>query len=172
VSAEIVPYTWYVPSAAVCLVNPTVRCHHTCSCKKTHCSCSSCPGSAPSCSSALSNQQPGACCDGYECCQRVCSTCTTCTGSGKKRHCSSHSCHCHCSYSVSDSYCKVYERVRVFCLRAGNASPHHCAAPFVLLLVLLFVLTQIVCNTCYEDDLIVSYHDASGNTHQATYTVR
>ena len=56
----------------------------------------------------------------------------------------------------------------------GRATPHLTTvpAPFVLLLVLLFVLTQIVCNTCYEDDLIVSYHDASGNTHQATYTVR
>lgn len=61
------PTNGAVCQVALCNVNGvfTSLCSpFTCSCQESYCSCTHCPFYAPSCSSAIANKKPGACCGG------------------------------------------------------------------------------------------------------------
>lgn len=77
------------------------------SCTKSCYGCASCSYGDPSCSYAMQHGLAGTCCNGYECCTRCCSTCHSCSGSGKSKHCHSYSCNCRCCSFTANQACSV-----------------------------------------------------------------
>ena len=142
------------------------------SCRKSCFGCFHCGFGDPSCSYALLHGIPGTCCDGYECCSRCCSTCSSCSGSGKSRHCHSYSCNCHCCDFTSNQACSVRIWWRWRCCMPQPLALSVCSWASWCVCCVGTWHCQVSCRTCYNAFVDVTYGDTDGDQHQATLEVR
>jgi hypothetical protein len=104
------------------IVSTTTRPNY--SCQKSCSSCSKAPNGSPSCSGQINHFQslnpvlcltdPNQCAqsgiqcnNGYKCCARLCSSCTSCSGTGTSRSCRTYECNCNCIRSTSRNLCTI-----------------------------------------------------------------